>query len=67
FEPTYAYEDEDQSLGTVGPGTRVRHPLFGIGTIVAVEPLHDDAKLTVKFRTAGQKKLLAKYAKLTPA
>ena len=67
FEPTYDYEDEDQSLGTVGPGTRVRHPQFGIGTIVAVEPLHDDAKLTVKFRTAGQKKLLAKYAKLSPA
>ena len=67
FEPTYDYADEDQSLGTVGPGTRVRHPQFGVGTIVAVEPLHDDAKLTVKFRTAGQKKLLAKYAKLSPA
>ena len=67
FEPTYDYADEDQSLGTVGPGTRVRHPQFGVGTIVAVEPLHGDAKLTVKFRTAGQKKLLAKYAKLSPA
>ena len=67
FEPTYDYADEDQSLGTVGPGTRVRHPQFGVGTIVAVEPLQGDAKLTVKFRTAGQKKLLAKYAKLSPA
>ncbi len=67
FEPTYDYADENQSLGTVGPGTRVRHPQFGVGTIVAVEPLHGDAKLTVKFRTAGQKKLLAKYAKLSPA
>jgi len=66
-DSNYAYEDEDQSLGAVGPGTKVRHPQFGVGTIVAVEPLRDDAKLTVRFRTVGQKKLLAKYAKLTLA
>jgi len=66
-DTTYAYEDEDQSLGAVGPGTKVRHPQFGVGTIVAVEPLRGDAKLTVRFRTVGQKKLLAKYAKLTLA
>ena len=67
FAPTYAYEDENQSLTTIGPGTRVRHPQFGVGTIVAVETLHDDAKLTVRFAAVGQKKLLAKYAKLTLA
>jgi DNA helicase-2/ATP-dependent DNA helicase PcrA len=66
-DSTYVYEDEDQSLGAVGPGTQVRHPRFGVGTIVAVEPLRDDAKLTVRFITVGQKKLLAKYAKLTLA
>ena len=67
FRSTYAPEDEDQSLSAIGLGTQVRHPRFGVGTIVAVEPLPDDAKLTVKFKTVGQKKLLAKYAKLTPA
>ena len=66
-DSNYAYEDEDQSLGAVGPGTQVRHSQFGVGTIVAVEPLRDDTKLTVRFRTVGQKKLLAKYAKLTLA
>jgi DNA helicase-2/ATP-dependent DNA helicase PcrA len=66
-DSTYAYEDEDQSLSAVGPGTQVRHPQFGVGIVVAVEPSRDDAKLTVRFRTVGQKKLLAKYAKLTLA
>ena len=66
YQPTYTYEDEDQSLTTVGPGMKVRHPQFGVGTIVAVETVRDDAKLTVRF-AVGQKKLLAKHAKLTPA
>ena len=67
YEPTYSYEDEDQSMTTIGPGVRVRHPLFGVGTIIAVEALADDAKLTVRFATVGQKKLHAKHAKLTLA
>ena len=40
---------------------------FGVGTIIAVEALADDAKLTVRFATVGQKKLHAKHAKLTLA
>jgi len=67
YEPTYSYEDEDQSMTTIGPGVRVRHPLFGVGTIIAVEALADDAKLTVRFAAVGQKKLHAKHAKLTLA
>src|SRR5438093_1250424 len=40
-EPTYAYEDEDQSLGpSLRPGMRVRHPHFGIGSVVSVEALN---------------------------
>jgi DNA helicase-2/ATP-dependent DNA helicase PcrA len=65
-EPTYAYEDEDQS--TVGPalrpGMKVRHTQFGIGTVVSVEHLDDDTKLVVRFEAAGQKTLRAKYARL---
>ena len=36
--PAYAYEDEDQSTGmALRPGMRVRHPQFGVGTVLSVE------------------------------
>jgi DNA helicase II / ATP-dependent DNA helicase PcrA len=63
-EATYAYENEDQSAIDVRTGMRVRHPQFGVGTVVAVEQHNDDLKITVRFQSVGVKKLLAKYAKL---
>ncbi|MGH9345637.1 MAG: ATP-dependent helicase [Vicinamibacterales bacterium] len=64
----YAYEDENQSvLFELKPGLRVRHPHFGVGTVVSVEPLEDDTKLVVRFGTVGQKTLRAKFAKLEVA
>jgi DNA helicase-2/ATP-dependent DNA helicase PcrA len=62
----YSYENEDQSV-SVSPGTRVRHAAFGVGTILSVEPLTDDMKLTVSFDGGGRKTLRAKFAKLTLA
>jgi hypothetical protein len=41
----------------------VRHPQFGVGTILSVEELADDVKLVVRF-AVGAKTLRAKYAKL---
>ena len=63
----YAYEDEDQSA-VVGlrPGMRVRHAQFGVGTVLSVEEHTDDYKITVRFNSVGQKKLLARFAKLEP-
>ena len=67
-QPTYSYEDEDQSTGmALRPGMRVRHSTFGVGTVVSVEPLEDDVKVAVRFSTAGLKTLRAKFAKLEPA
>jgi DNA helicase-2/ATP-dependent DNA helicase PcrA len=64
-QPTYAYENEDQSTGfTLRPGMRVRHPQFGVGSVITVELLDDDTKLVVRFVSAGQKTLRAKYARL---
>ncbi len=65
--PDFEAENEDQSLGEVRPGSRVRHLTFGVGTVESVEQLHGDVKLIVRFTTAGRKKLLARYAKLEPA
>jgi DNA helicase-2/ATP-dependent DNA helicase PcrA len=63
----FAYEHEDQSSMPVRAGMRVRHRLFGVGTVVAIEEHDDDYKLTVRFAAAGTKKLLARYAGLEPA
>src|SRR5258707_1147799 len=49
-EPTYSYEDEDQTTGiALKLGMKVRHPQFGVGTVLSVERLDDDTKLVVRF------------------
>jgi DNA helicase-2/ATP-dependent DNA helicase PcrA len=64
-QPTYDYASEDQRLPEgLRPGLQVRHAQFGLGTIVAIEPLSDDTKLVVRFSSVGQKTLRAKFAKL---
>jgi DNA helicase-2/ATP-dependent DNA helicase PcrA len=45
-------------------GTRVRHPKYGIGTILEVEGEGEDRKLTVSFQDYGAKKLIERYANL---
>jgi DNA helicase-2/ATP-dependent DNA helicase PcrA len=49
------------------PGARVRHPLFGVGTVVRSEGQGDELKLTVSFAGLGAKKLVARFAGLEPA
>jgi DNA helicase-2/ATP-dependent DNA helicase PcrA len=67
-EAAYAYENEDQSADLfLRIGMKVRHPQFGIGTVLSVEALADDTKLEVRFTAVGRKTLRAKYAKLEPA
>lgn len=67
--PAYQYEDEDQSAGemTYRPGIRVKHPHFGVGTVLSVEPVDSDFKLQVRFNSVGSKTLRARFAKLQPA
>jgi DNA helicase-2/ATP-dependent DNA helicase PcrA len=48
-------------------GARVRHPVWGAGTIQASEGVGEDAKVVVAFRAAGTKKLAVKFARLEPA
>jgi DNA helicase-2/ATP-dependent DNA helicase PcrA len=51
----------------IRPGARVRHPLFGVGTVLRSEGAGDDLKLTVSFAGIGAKRLVARYAGLEPA
>lgn len=45
-------------------GMRVEHQLFGSGKVLTVEGAGDQARATVFFKRAGQKKLVLKFAKL---
>ncbi len=56
--------DEDQSEAGISRGARVRHPMFGQGTVASVEALPRGVKLTVRFDAAGRKTLIAPPAKL---
>lgn len=49
------------------PGTHVVHPTFGSGTVASVSGFGQDLKVVVEFDKLGRKKLLARYAGLTPA
>jgi DNA helicase-2/ATP-dependent DNA helicase PcrA len=63
--PSYDYRDEDQSRsGQIEVGMRVRHPTFGVGTVLGIEPAAGDIKLVVRFASVGSKRLLARYANL---
>jgi DNA helicase-2/ATP-dependent DNA helicase PcrA len=46
------------------PGVRVRHPLFGVGTVLRREGDGDGLKVTVSFPGVGAKKLVARFAGL---
>jgi DNA helicase-2/ATP-dependent DNA helicase PcrA len=48
-------------------GQKVRHPSFGVGTIIAVEGDEEDRRLSISFPGRGTKKLIERYAQLTPA
>jgi DNA helicase-2/ATP-dependent DNA helicase PcrA len=48
-------------------GQKVRHPEYGVGTVVGVEGDEDDRKLAVTFPGRGTKKFIERYAQLTQA
>lgn len=45
-------------------GQRVRHPTFGIGTVVSIEDDGEDRRFVVSFPSHGTRKLIERYAKL---
>ena len=51
--------------GEYAVGQRVEHPKFGVGVVMRIETLATDHKLVVAFDNAGEKTLLARFAKLT--
>ena len=48
-------------------GRKVRHPSYGIGTVVAVEGDDEDRRVSVSFPGRGTKKFIERYAQLEQA
>ncbi|MBW3660539.1 MAG: hypothetical protein KY397_02755, partial [Gemmatimonadetes bacterium] len=57
-------EDVSDLVPDYRPGERVVHKEFGPGTIKAVSGVGRDLKVTVRFDRAGEKKLVARFARL---
>jgi len=47
-------------------GQKVRHPEYGLGTVVGVEGEDDDRRISVSFPGRGTKKFIERYAHLQP-
>lgn len=52
------------SLVAYSAGERIKHNIFGEGTILSVKEMANDAMLEIAFEKVGTKKIMANYAKL---
>lgn len=53
-----------QPLSSVNEGERVLHTKFGMGTVLSVEGVGENARAKIKFDTSGEKTLVLKFARL---
>lgn len=56
---------KNKTSGTFTPGDRVKHMMFGEGTIVSAKLMGADTLYEISFDKCGTKKLMATFAKLT--
>lgn len=47
----------------VAVGQMIEHERFGVGEVIAVEGLNENAKATIRFRNVGEKQLLLRFAR----
>jgi ATP-dependent DNA helicase UvrD/PcrA len=64
--PASPLDEERGTVTSARAGERVRHPMFGVGTVLRADGSGKDLKLTVAFPAAGTKRLVARYAGLEP-
>jgi len=60
---SYAQTSPDDS-SEIASGLRVRHPIFGVGTVLAVIGSGDAQKLRIQFERAGVKTIVVRFANL---
>jgi len=63
----YSYAQEahpDDGVGALAPGFRVRHPIFGLGTVLQVIGAGANQKLRIRFDRGGLKTIMVRFAQL---
>ena len=55
-------QKRDVQVMVLNIGDRVLHDKFGMGTVIATAGHNDSAEATIDFKSAGQKRLLLRYA-----
>jgi DNA helicase-2/ATP-dependent DNA helicase PcrA len=63
----YSFNQEGPDEIAIRKGMRVRHPVFGLGSVVALVGNGLDQKLRIKFDRAGIKTVMLRFANLEPA
>jgi DNA helicase-2/ATP-dependent DNA helicase PcrA len=59
------HENAGAGVGmALAPGEKVRHPKWGVGTVIDVVGAGGDGLLTINFPNVGQKTVMLKYAPL---
>ena len=53
----------DRERPKVQAGQMIEHERFGLGEVVKVEGAGDNAKATIRFKNAGEKQLLLRFAR----
>ena len=60
----YSYAQDDSGDPPLEPGLRVRHPVFGAGTLLACAGAGPGRKLRIRFDRAGIKTVVLRFAQL---
>ena len=60
----YSYSQDEDAMPQLRAGLRVRHPVFGTGTVIDVRGTGPAAKLRIKFDRVGVKTVMLKFANL---
>jgi len=55
---------QESGGGSIQPGLRVRHPVFGLGTVLTVTGSDLNQKLKIRFERAGVKTVMVRFANL---
>jgi DNA helicase-2/ATP-dependent DNA helicase PcrA len=64
-EVDYSYDQSaPDEAATIAVGLRVRHPVFGFGTVAGVIGSGPGQKLRIQFDRAGLKTVMLRYANL---
>jgi DNA helicase-2/ATP-dependent DNA helicase PcrA len=60
----YSYDQSGEESSGASPGVRVRHPIFGSGSVIAAIGAGGDQKLRIRFDGVGVKTVMVRYANL---